>query len=142
MKYFAVLTCMLLATPLLAQNLPDAGYFTGSYELVGRAPGPQADYINDQIILQAEDDTHFTLKSCHHGTGRVKIGYDQSLPEGASPLTGTLGEWQLHCRFINDGDNYPRLTCIAETEDDTEEAGLLTLWPNYLGASELTEVCE
>ena len=141
MRIFAFLTCLIAAPPVLAQTLPEAGYFTGEYELTGRAPGAGGKALLDWVTLVADTQTRFSIKSCHSGEGSVKIGLEEGAHEGASPLEGTLGDWQLFCRFTNDRDNYPRLTCYAVDADEPDVPGLITLWPAHWDRPDHAQGC-
>jgi hypothetical protein len=106
---------VMLASPAMAQNLPDASYFVGTYEVVGRgANGPVEDLLS--LTAQGQD---LAVERCSGGAGVMVL--DQS---GEGPFaTITVGDWDLECQWFNTWDNYPLLACY----DDGRAR--LTLWP-------------
>lgn len=132
MRIIAFLTCLIASSPVMAQVLPPAAYFNGVYELAGRGPGHDGSAMLDWVTLLAEtdaDDARIMLRSCRSGEGYLER--TSSSIEGASPLVGHLADWQLFCRFTNDSDNYPRLSCYAVAKDDPDTPGILALWPAH-----------
>jgi hypothetical protein len=117
-----------LATPVSAQELPFAGYFTGTYELVSRMPDAQIGPVLDRVVIGATgEDFPLTLKACHIGEGELHPA--TSGHEGFWPLEGHLGALDLTCNVMNNGDNYPILNCYVMQDG---ENGMLTLWPSFL----------
>lgn len=135
MKYYKHLLLTLSAAlswaivtilPVEAQQMPPAEFLSGTYELVGRAPGLDGALVGDIATLSGQGDI-VVIESCRMGSGVL-----QAIPpehEGDAPWRGSLGDASLLCRFGMDGDNYPRLTCYHVPDADTDAPGLLTFWP-------------
>lgn len=109
-----------------AEEMPPAGYFTGTYEMIGRMPGASSPAFGDSLTITAENG-RLILTSDAHGTGW--LARNDAGHEGASPLVGPFGGRQMLCRFQSDGNNYPRLTCLLEPVPPEEAPGRLTFWP-------------
>ena len=67
------------------------------------------------------------LHACRLGDGHLSP--TTSDREGTDPIKGTLGDLTLSCRYLVDGDNYGRLSCIAIPDGVTDAPGLISLWP-------------
>jgi len=118
----------LAATPTLAQTAPPAGYFVGTYELIGRGPGPDFEPLSDMIKMQTSNDEFpLALSTCHGAAGDLFVALD--VMEGGPPLTGHLGGSTIYCYVQNNGDNYPILSCYSDPAGG-EMPGLFTLWPS------------
>ena len=128
MKFLSCAAALALATPAAAQELPFAGYFTGTYELVGRMPGFAKNGTWDLVVIKpVGEDFPLALSTCHMGAGEVRPV--TSGHEGFWPLEGHLGELDLICNVMNNGDNYPILNCYTMPNG---ENGVLTLLPSLL----------
>jgi hypothetical protein len=123
----ALVVALLAVTPVSAQELPFAGYFTGTYELVSRMPQSDAGPVGDWVVIGTTgDDFPLTLTGCHLGEGDLRPA--TSGHEGFWPLEGRLGALELSCNLMNNGDNYPILNCYTMQDG---ENGVLTLWPSF-----------
>lgn len=118
---------LLAGTAAQAEMVPAPGYYAGEYVLIGRlADGA---LIEDRARLSVVGRERLRLESCKMGDG--SLGPSTSRHEAAPPLEGPFAGATIHCRFTNDGGNYPRLTCASHQDGGTPI--LLTFWPEFDG---------
>jgi hypothetical protein len=113
----SLVLCLMLANPVLAQDVPDLSYFEGRYEVVGRTEkGPFEDVLELTIKLGGGE---LYVKSCEVGPGIMVV--DRSAEGRFASIA--FGTFTVECQWFNTWDNYPLIACY----DDGRTR--LTLWP-------------
>lgn len=112
------------ALPGLAEG-PPAGYFVGTYEVIGRGPGKAAPPGQRWLEIRV-GGAHLEIREDGQAIGVLEY---RTPAEATAPLRGTLDNRAIACLFQSDPDNYPRLTCKTEPDPGTHAPGLLTFWP-------------
>ena len=120
-----VLVTLLAGSPTPAEMVPNPGYYAGEYILIGRKA--DGSLIEDRARMSIASPDLLRLETCAMGDGT--LGPTTSTHEGASPLEGPFAGATIFCRFTNDGDNYPRLTCASGQTEGVPM--LLTFWPDF-----------
>lgn len=123
-----------LPMPALA-DMPPKGFFAGEYEVIGRMSGADGALFSDWVVI----DQELVLHSCKLGEGQLMENQDDY--EGSAPIIGQLGELTLACRYLVDGDNYPRLTCMIKPNEGDNVPGLMTLWHQHRVPTDQAKSC-
>lgn len=105
--------------------VPSPQYYAGEYVVIGRLQ--DGSLVEDRARISVAAPDRLAVETCDMGDGWLEP--TAARHEGASPLEGPLAGTTLFCRFLNDGGNYPRLTCASV--DDVP--ALLTFWPEFDG---------
>ncbi|GEM_PF-2988220 len=117
---------------------PPPSFFSGKYEMLGRAPGSDGEILQDRLEMRTEND-ELHLKSCKSGKGSITQRAIQD--EHETDLTGTLGDWALNCDYQVDRGNYPRLICTIPSGSPEKRHGRVTFWPIKPGTPDYEAGC-
>lgn len=113
------------ANPAFAKpGTPGPGYFTGSYERIGRLGGGVALLQNDRVSI-APDGQGVVIAGCTGAALTMSFG---PAFEVTNLMTGSQAAVTVECLFHNNGYNRPILTCRAG------DGAAFTLWPLPAGA--------
>ena len=124
-RWGMLMAALLAAGPATAKpGTPGPGYFTGSYERIGRLGGGIAALQNDRVTI-VPDGQGLVIAGC---TGpALTIGFGPAF-EITNLMTGSQAGVTVECLFHNNGYNRPILTCRAA------DGAAFTLWPLPAGA--------
>ena len=119
-RWGMLMAALLAAGPATAKpGTPGPGYFTGSYERIGRLGGGIAALQNDRVTI-VPDGQGLVIAGC---TGAaLTMGFGPAF-EITNLMTGSQAGVTLECLFHNNGYNRPILTCRAA------DGAAFTLWP-------------
>lgn len=96
----------------------ELGYFTGTYELIGRDGAKEPRLLNQMLRLEPEGEALRVL-SCEQVPGRLERG----LSELPNSFGGEILGQSVFCSAYNNADNYAHFACHGE------DGARFSLWP-------------